>query len=650
MPPFAASDGPGEFNDTTTEQTRVWNTLLRFDQQINASHTWAVRWLREYSPQFNQIIGNVTLGASREEDDTDQTLVGSLTSVFGNTKVNTLRLAFTREDVAFANPQYNGNGRRQDLLEPTLNFLTFTDQQNATAQARINNAYQIDDTFAWFLPGRRGDHDLKLGLQYQFSTNDFTNDGNLNGTFTFPGNGPFNASDPRTYPDRFPIRVPGSQAYYMRAHFFSAFLQDKWRINRNFTLSLGLRYDLEAIPLRELDNPEFSNPDDYPVDKNNFSPRIGFSYAFGDTGRTVLRGGYGMFFDKTHFELITAIITGGVFSDSFTAVFPANSADPGPSKGVLPTDPFLVSGPTVNRNLLNQLYPPGTLTKNTGDVFFDSPDRRIPATHQTTVGFEHQPWSNISMGVDYIHGFGRDLFMTKGLNPGLRVNTSRTGQIVRINPAFVRSVFQRINVGKTDYDALQFQFEKRFSHNFSSRFGYTLSYSRGNTSGSGIPTSSFQLLDDMRLDLNQGPTDFDRRHNFVWSGMAEIPRTRGLTFSWVARALSGLPFTVQDTNVDPDRNGILFDPLPAGTYSGQGTDGFEVESDGGRNGARGPGFWQWDIRFGYRLRPREGMTLDVFAEVFNLFNRANFDSPTGDRRSTNFLVLTGLRAGAIPTT
>lgn len=84
--------------------------------------------------------------------------------------------------------------------------------------------------------------------------------------------------------------------------------------------------------------------------------------------RAVLRGGYGMFFDKTHFELITAIITGGVFSDSFTAVFPANAADPGPSKGVLPTDPFLVGGPTVNRNLLDRLYPPGTPAKNTGDV------------------------------------------------------------------------------------------------------------------------------------------------------------------------------------------------------------------------------------------------------------------------------------------
>ena len=65
-----------------------------------------------------------------------------------------------------------------------------------------------------------------------------------------------------------------------------------------------------------LDNPKFSDPDAYPVDKNNFAPRVGFAYSPGDH-RSVVRGGYGLFYDKTHFELITGIITGGVFSDSF---------------------------------------------------------------------------------------------------------------------------------------------------------------------------------------------------------------------------------------------------------------------------------------------------------------------------------------------
>jgi hypothetical protein len=64
------------FNTTTTEKTRVWNTVIRGDHQINANNTWGVRWLREDSPQYNQIIDNVTLDASREEFDVDQTVVG----------------------------------------------------------------------------------------------------------------------------------------------------------------------------------------------------------------------------------------------------------------------------------------------------------------------------------------------------------------------------------------------------------------------------------------------------------------------------------------------------------------------------------------------------------------------------------------------
>lgn len=639
-----------ELNEPATTQTRVWNTLVRFDHQINANHTWAVRWLREYSPQYNQIIGTVTLAAAREEDDLDQTVVGTLNSVFGTSKVNTLRLGFTQEDVAFATAGYNENGHRQDLLPPTLTYLTYTDQQNATAQARVNNSYQLEDTFSVFVPDWHGQHEFKAGVQYQFVSADSVADDNLNGTFTFSTNGPYDPNNFRTYPERLSIRVPSGLKNYMKAHFIGGFVQDKWRVNNQLTLSLGARYDLEIVPVKELDNPDFSNPNDYPVDKNNVSPRVGFSCDLFGKSRSVLRGGYGLFYDKTHFELISAILTSGVYSTSFTALFPANAADPGPSQGLRPTNPLLANGPEVNRTLLEQLYPPGSRVKNTGTVFFDSPDRRLPYTHQVTVGFEQQLGSLVSVSADYLHAFGRDQFMSNDLNAGLRVSTSRTATIVRPDPNFVGQVLQRINAGRTDYDALMMQVEKRFSHNYSVRASYTLSYSRGNTSGNGIPQSIFQLLDDMRLKDNEGPTDFDRRHNFVVSGMVLVPKTKGLTFSWVARALSGTPFTVSDSSTDPDRNGILTDPLAAGDYSGTGSDAITVKSEGGRNGAYGPKFFQLDARFGYRIALGQRRTLDLFGEVFNLTDRANFDNPTGDRRLTTFLLLTALRPGGIPRT
>src|SRR4029450_3350664 len=96
-----------------------------------------------------------------------------------------------------------------------------------------------------------------------------------------------------------------------------------------------------------------------------------------------------------------------------------------------------------------------------------------------------------------------------------------------------------------------------------------------------------------------------------------VPYTHGMTFSWVARALSGLPFTLTNNTVDVDRNGTLFDPIAAGSYTGAGTiaaDNYSADFDGGRNGTTGPGFFQLDTRFGWRQPGGEGKAPVVAAE------------------------------------
>src|SRR3954469_19669848 len=99
-----------ELNATTATRDRVWNTILRGDHQLNSNNTYSVRWLREQSPQLNQIVPSatqqVTLAAAREESDIDQTFSANVNSVLSSTKVNTLRATWTRENVAFANHCY----------------------------------------------------------------------------------------------------------------------------------------------------------------------------------------------------------------------------------------------------------------------------------------------------------------------------------------------------------------------------------------------------------------------------------------------------------------------------------------------------------------------------------------------------------------
>jgi hypothetical protein len=645
-----------EKNFSIAQKTGVWNTLVRFDNQLSPSQTWAVRWLRDVSPQNPQVIGNVTLDALREEKDYDDTIVGTLSSVLSNTRINSLRIAWTREYIDRSNPAFFQNGRHQDELSPTLRFPSFDDQQSAAMQLRINNNWALEDTLSWFIPGKRGDHDVKTGVQIGYIKHRFEEQSSANGVFSFRSDRAYNAADFTTYPERLTIRVPAPDTTGMQSKTVGMFVQDKWRLNTRLSLNVGLRYDLEILPITGPLQPLFDDPTDYPVDKNNFSPRTGFVYDVGGNGRQVIRGGWGMFYDRTHLTLVDEYNRQGVYSGSFLALFPAGQIDPGPSAGVRPTDPMLANGPTLNRALLNQLVPPGTFARNTGIVWVDTPDRKIPYVMTTSIGYEHQLGQAMSVAADYIHTDGRDQFIWNNLNPGVRVNTTRTGTLPRTDllglaqklglSPFSNDVRVRENIAETTYDALNLQLEKRFNQFWSARVSYTFSSARGNTSGF-TDGNNFQFLDQLNLDQNEGPTDFDRRHNFVLSWRTMVPRTGGLQVSGVLRALSGLPFTIHDTNTDGDRNGILFDPLPAGSYSGIGNGAITVDSDGGRNGAYGPGFMQLDMRVGYRLRVA-ARTLDLFAEIFNVTNRANFLNPTGDRRLATFLIPNELRGGGFP--
>ena len=121
-----------------------------------------------------------------------------------------------------------------------------------------------------------------------------------------------------------------------------------------------------------------------------------------------------------------------------------------------------------------------------------------------------------------------------------------------------------------------------------------------------------------------------------------------MTLSAVARYMSGTPFTIHDSNFDPDMNGQLLDPLPAGSYSGTGQNAISVDNAGGLRGAYGPDYFQLDLRIGYRFRGGGEQTVDIFGELFNVTDRVNWVNPSGDRRSGSYLVTTRLLAGGYP--
>ena len=661
-----------DLNLAIVEDRTSWNTLIRFDHQISANHTWAVRWLREDAPQYPIVPSSRSaLGTFQDETDLDQTAVATLTSVLGNTQVNTFRVAKTWEHWWHGNDCFRGQGSAggwqgfkfgdeaqgdQSLCPAQLDQLSFLGGGSTESQGPWDVNYQIEDSFSWFVPGKKGDHNLKFGARYNYTELRRVSQINQNGTFRINSDLNFDPANPRTYPERLTIRIPGAYDETMTNHSFEGFVQDKWQMGKRTTLSLGVRYDLELFPtLDPTGNPLFAQGQKTVADRNNVAPRVGFTHQLDDEGKSLVRAGYGLFYNRTVLGSIDDTIEFPKFTSSINASFPNDNADPGPGQGRLPTDPFLVNGPVVNRALLNQLFPPGTLLRNTGVVVFDSPDRKTPYAHQFTVGYVRELAAQLAIHADYVRIMNRSMFLSRNLYPMVRANTTRTGPITRQDAfgvlgadasGYRQQVWVFENTGESDYDALNLQLEKRYADHWSARVSYSLSSSRG-TALNQADRNTDQFQTDLRLDERSGPTGVDRRHVLSISGRTEVPKTGGLTLAPVIRFMSGAPFTIFDSSIDANQNGELDDPLPAGTFSGVGDNAMtDLKNDGGRNGAVGPDYFQVDLRAGYR-RKIGNDTIELFLDAYNLTNRANFDNPASDRRiPSTFLILSTLRGGS----
>ena len=532
-------------------------------------------------------------------------MVGTFNSVIGNTRVNTVKLSYTHEDVFFGNPGYFDKGD-QTLLGADLNYQTHREGFSTRANRLMDPAYQFDETFAWFMPGKHGDHDMKFGVNFVYTPLHIFDASTMNGSFGFSANDrAFNAADPRTYPDRLTIRVPAPSDFVVSGTYMGVFAQDKWKINNRLTASVGVRWDVERLPVPEKDNPKFKSVDDYPLDLNNISPRLGATWALDEQGKSVIRGGWGMFYQKTPFTFVTGVVSAGVFSNSFVVNFPTNNIDPGPSLGNMPTDPFLVNGPVVNRALLNQRYPAGTLQKNAGTVNFDNPTRTLPFTRQASVGYERQIGGSMAVSVDYIRNDLDDLYMRADLNPATRASTARTGAVTRPNPNFSAAVLEINNLGWANSNSLQVSVVKRQTRWYQGRLAYTYSNTYGNTASPGaIETISTQIGSDLNLKAGEARTTQDRPHVLSLNGSVEVPKTRGLVVSGGLLYQSGSPFTLTDSTTDANRNGQFEEPFPAGTYRGAASnpDAITVTAIDGFRGARGPDQFLANMRFGYRFK------------------------------------------------
>ena len=427
--------------------------------------------------------------------------------------------------------------------------------------------YHFDGTdFATYISGK---HQLSFGVDIpdisRRGLDDFTNRA---GTYTFASSADFVASAPTTY-----LLQSGSGHVVFLEKVISGFVEDNIRLRPGFSVYLGVRYYWQNY---------FHN------DPNNFAPRIGFAYAPTAKSKTVIRGGAGVFYDRTGPSPIGDLL-------HFNGVNLQRFIVESPHYPVLPTE--LLSTPTSLVTL--------------------DPRAHIPYTLQFSIGVEHQVTAKSTASAVYIGNRGIDLFRS------IDANAPIGDSFVRPNPA-LGQVRQMQSEGYLKGNALELTFRGKASKYFSGQVQYTLSRTYNNTSGiTFFPANSYDPAAEW------GRSDNDRLHKFDL--LASSQPTRFFTFGAALSLYSGKPVDIT-TGADNNHDGIIND-RPFGIA---------------RNTMAGPGLINLDLNlshdFALSKRKKEAKVLTLSLNSFNVLNHPNYVSYIGTISSPLF----GMPAAALP--
>jgi hypothetical protein len=598
-----------------TTTFRAHTLTARNDTQVAANHRVSFRYNYYHDRESPLNGGLISREVSTRFDENPYSYTAQMVSVLSSRLVNEARFLYASRSIS--------NGVSADPDAPNIDISgvgSFNGNANGTRRTNEHGLHLVD-SLTW----TTGRHVLKAGFDLlPVSFRERTT--NINGSFVFGGlpavagvRGAVTpldqfllaeqrAIDPATgRPYSYSRFTQSIGAEYFEAETFNQgyFVQDDFRLTDRLKLNLGVRYEYFGRPPAN-PNPDLPLTGEFPSDGNNIAPRVGFAFDPTGSGRTVIRGGAGLYYNV-------------LVAQTYNTFLRSNGRDV-VNINVTPTS---AGAPAFSRSKI--LPPTGvSVISDVRAMAEDFEDVQVASWFGT---FEQELARDLALSLTYQGNKASNLPLARNVNltpagtlsDGRRLWSTQNRPDPRYGNVFISS-----SIGEQRYDGLVAVLTKRFSAGNSFQLSYHLSRANGTAfvndfTGFGVFTSPSDPLD---AEVDRGPSDFDMRNRFSATMLFEPELAlrgaagmllNGWHLSSRIIASDGFRFnatTGQDTNGD-----TIFNDRP----SGQTYNAYDL-----------PGYVTVDMRFDRALPIGGGRTLELIVEAFNLANRLN---PTNINRT-----------------
>jgi hypothetical protein len=692
--------GGGRASVVSPSFNRLSSMIAKIDHSFNANNLVTGRYFFGDSEQSFPLALTATGGQLPGFNTFTPTRVQlvslSYVHTLGATKVNELRYGWNRFAEGFFPADRSFHPSSIGLITGTgpadaglpILLVSGVAQLGATSSVprhRVDSNSQVLDNFSWKI----NKHDLKFGVDFHRTSIQQYFDKYFRGRLKFDSVSDFLAGDVSSGFQYF-----GDSTRHTFENNFGLYVQDSFRITPRLTLNYGMRWDYIGVvgekknllsnitsvspaagtgtfTLTQVGQPGLSSL--YNPDKKNFAPRVSLAWDVTGKGKTVVRAGYGLFFDSFSQDMVLGHLPYAPFFDPGPAY---NNIGPAPILSTGAVGGTIVSGSPV--------FAPTSTCDFECDVFGFDRNIKTPYMENYNLNIQQQITSKAVLQVSYVGSQGHRLwrFFDIGQPGTAAINAADVacdcindfGNAARPfagNPYGAFYVLQENSTGKSNYNSLQTSFRINGWHGVTSILNYVWSRSMDNSSdGEDFEPNAAQPNDSTRPNLEYGPSNFNVPHRFTWIFGYDLPHMDGgmqkLRNGWGMNSSvtlqSGQPFQFNYNFQDdfsgsgnafdrPDVVGpIVYHPHDPSNYidltafaipctitaaaqaapSGTASDcvvGSRHFGNLGRNALHGPPFKQWDLAIYKTTAITERLNLQLRAEFFNVLNHPNFANP-----------------------